>query len=179
MAVATTLNRPTFDQEVAVCCINLSSEPQELKARIAIGIYQPVKEDQIKRIDVWAKSVLPGACPEPVARCSGHVRLLLVQAKLVCKSEDQYARLAGLLSNYQNKFSQGKSGVRPTALSSCWIVLDPSNSHSSNWEWKKPKNGILGSRLGSEEDGKITGRSVELSGSTGPQERPFLATCIH
>ena len=94
MAVATTLNRPTFDQEVAVCCINLSSEPQELKARIAIGIYQPVKEDQIKRIDVWAKSVLPGACPEPVARCSGHVRLLLVQAKLANRKTSTIGWLA-------------------------------------------------------------------------------------
>ena len=100
-------------------CINLSPEPQELKARIVIGIYQPIKEDQIKRIDVQAKSVLPEAFPEPVARCPGYVRLLLVQARPVCKLEDQYAKLAGLLIIDQNNFSQGESDVRRTTLSSC------------------------------------------------------------
>ena len=132
MAVAATLNRPRSNREVAVRCINLSPGPQELKVQIVIGIYQPVKEDQ-------AKSVLPRVCPEPVARCPGHVHLHLIQARRVCKLESQCARLASFLATYQDTFSQGESDVRRTALSSCWRVLGPSNSHLSNWEWKRTK----------------------------------------
>ena len=58
-----TLDRPRAKLEVAVHFRDLSTEPQELRVDMNIGIYQPVEEDQEKRIDIQAKGVLPGACP--------------------------------------------------------------------------------------------------------------------
>ena len=51
-----------------VRCMNLGTEPRELKAGTIIGVYQPIEEDQIEATEVQAKSVLPGACPEHVTR---------------------------------------------------------------------------------------------------------------
>ena len=63
MAVTVTLGRPRAKLRVTVHFRDLSTEPQELRADMIIGIYQPVEENQEKGIDVQAKGVLPGACP--------------------------------------------------------------------------------------------------------------------
>ena len=47
-------------------CMNLGTEPRELKADTIIGVYQPIDEDQIEATEVQAKSVLPRACPKHV-----------------------------------------------------------------------------------------------------------------
>ena len=63
MAVTVTLGRPRAKLRVTVHFRDLSTEPQELRADMIIGIYQPVEENQEKGIDVQAKGVLPGAYP--------------------------------------------------------------------------------------------------------------------
>ena len=92
-------------------------EPCELKAGTVIGIYQPVEEDQIEASDVQAKSVLPGACHDHVTKCPPHVRPLLEQARQICETDDQFAKLAGLLTAYQDVFSRGDNDVRRTWVS--------------------------------------------------------------
>ena len=92
-------------------------EPCELKAGTVIGIYQPVEEDQIEASDVQAKSVLPGACQDHVTKCPPHVRPLLEQARQICETDDQFAKLAGLLTAYQDVFSRGDNDVRRTWVS--------------------------------------------------------------
>ena len=91
--------------------MNLGMEPHELKAGTVIGTYQPVEEDQIEASDVRAQSVLPGACPDHVTKCPPHVRPLLEQARQICKTDDQFAKLAGLLTAYQDVFSNGDNDM--------------------------------------------------------------------
>ena len=114
VVVAATLDRPRAKREVTVRCMNLGTEPRELKAGTIIGIYQPVDEDQIEAAEVQAKSVLPGACSEHVTRCPPHVRPLLEQTRQICETDDQFAKLAGLLIAYQDVFSKGDTDVGRT-----------------------------------------------------------------
>ena len=118
--MAATLDRPRAKREVTVRCMNLGTEPRELKAGIIIGVYQPVDEDQIEAAEVQAKSVLPGACSEHVTRCPPHVRPLLEQTRQICETDDQFAKLAGLLIAYQDVFSKGDTDVGRTD------VIEPS-----------------------------------------------------
>ena len=69
VATAATLDRLQTKWEVTVRCMNLCTEPWELKAGTIIGVYQPIEEDKKEAAVVQAKSVLPGACQEHVARC--------------------------------------------------------------------------------------------------------------
>ena len=96
--------------------MNLGMEPRELKAGTVIAIYQPVEEDQIEMSDVRAQSVLPGACPDRVTKCPPHVRPLLEQARQICETDDQFAKLAGLLTAYQDVFSKGDNDVGRTDM---------------------------------------------------------------
>ena len=52
VAVAVTLDTPRIRRDVTVRCMNPGTEPQELKAGTVIGIYHPVKDDQIEKVDV-------------------------------------------------------------------------------------------------------------------------------
>ena len=76
--LSATLGTPRVKQEVTVRCTNLGTESLELKAGTVIGIYQPVEDDEIERVDVRAKSV-PGICQKHVARCPENFRPLLKQ----------------------------------------------------------------------------------------------------
>ena len=69
VAVAATLDRPQTKLEVTVRCMNSGTEPRELKAGTVIGIYQPIKEDQVEAAEVKAKSILPRACQDHVTKC--------------------------------------------------------------------------------------------------------------
>ena len=88
-----------------------------------IGIYQPVEEDQIEASDVRAKSVLPGACPDHVTKCPPHVRQLLEQTRHICETDNQFAKLAGLLTAYQDVFSKGDNNVGRTDMGEHSIPL--------------------------------------------------------
>ena len=123
VAVAAILDRPQPKREMTVRCMNQSMKPQELKAGTVIGIYQPVEEDQIEMTHVRAKSVLPGACPDHVTKCPAHARPLLEQTRQVCKTNDQFASLAGLLTAYQDGFSRGDNDVRRTDIEKHSIPL--------------------------------------------------------
>ena len=90
--------------------MNLGMEPRELKAGTVIGIYQPVEKDQIEASDVRTQSVLPSACPDHATKCPPNVRLLLEQARQICETDNQFAKLAGLLTTYQDVFSKGDNG---------------------------------------------------------------------
>ena len=114
VVMAATLDRLRAKREVTVRCMNLGTEPRELKAGTIIGVYQPVDEDQIEAAEVQAKSVLPGACSEHVTRCPPHVRPLLEQTRQICETDDQFAKLAGLLIAYQDVFSKGDTDVGRT-----------------------------------------------------------------
>ena len=92
-------------------CMILGMEPRELKAGTVIGIYQPVEKDQIKTTDVRAKSVLPGACQDHVTKCPAYVRSLLEQTRQICETDNQFVRLAGLLTAYQNVLRVGDNDV--------------------------------------------------------------------
>ena len=96
---------------MTVRCMNLGREPRELKAGTVIRIYQPVEEDQIEASEVRAQSVLPGACSDHVTKCLPHVRPLLKQARQICETDNQFAKLAGLLIAYQDVFSKGHDGT--------------------------------------------------------------------
>ena len=123
VAVADTLDRPRTRREVTVHCMNLGMEPCELKAGTVIGIYQPVEEDQVEASDVQAKSVLPGACHEHVTKCPPHVRPLLEQTRQICKTDDQFVKLAGLLTAYQGVFSKRDNDVGRTDMGEHSIPL--------------------------------------------------------
>ena len=73
VVVAATLDRPQLKREVTVQCMNLGTEPLELKAGTIIGISQPIEEDQVEDTEVQAKSILPGACQDHMTRCPAHV----------------------------------------------------------------------------------------------------------
>ena len=96
---------------MTVRCMNLGMEPRELKAGTVIRIYQPVEEDQIEASEVRAQSVLPGACSDHVTKCLPHVRPLLKQARQICETDNQFAKLASLLIAYQDVFSKGHDGT--------------------------------------------------------------------
>ena len=66
-----------------------------------------VKDDQIKVADIKTKSVLPGVCQKHVVRCPEHVCLLLEQTWQICETNEQFARIAGLLMAYADVFSHG------------------------------------------------------------------------
>ena len=98
-------------------------EPRELKAGTVIGIYQPVEKDQIEASDVRAKSVLPGACPDHVTQCPPHVRPLLEKTRQIFETDDQFVKLAGLLTAYQDVFSKGDNNVGRTDMGEHSIPL--------------------------------------------------------
>ena len=104
-------------------CINLGTEPRELKAGTITGVYQPIEEDQIEAAEVQTNSVLPGACQDHVTRCPPHVRPLLEQTHQICKTDDQFAKLAGLLIAYHDVFSKGDTDVGRTDVTEHSIPL--------------------------------------------------------
>ena len=67
--------------------------------------------------------MLPGACPDHVTKCPPHVRPLLEQARQVCETDDQFAKLAGLLTANQDVFSKGDNDVRRTDMDEYSIPL--------------------------------------------------------
>ena len=85
--------------------MNVSAEPQELKAGTIIGIYKPIDKNQIEETSVWAQSVLPGACQEHNFKCPANARALLKLARPVCETDEQNKKLASLLTAYQDVFS--------------------------------------------------------------------------
>ena len=112
-------------REVTVHCMNLGMGPRKLKAGMVIGIYQPVEEDQKEASDVLAKSVLPGACPDHVTKCPPYVRPLLEKMRQICQTDDQFAKLAGLLTTYQDVFSKGDNNFGQTDMGEhCIPLLD-------------------------------------------------------
>ena len=116
VVVAATLDRPWMKREVTVWCMNLDTVPWELKAGIIIGIYPPIEEDKVEAPEVQAKSILQGACQDHITRCPSHVRPLLEQTRQICKTGDQFAKLAGLLIAYQDMFSKGDDDVEQTVV---------------------------------------------------------------
>ena len=46
-----------------------------------------------------------------MTKCPAHVRLWLEQKRQIYKTDDQFARLAGLLTAYQDVFSRGDDDV--------------------------------------------------------------------
>ena len=49
-----------------------------------------------------------------MTKCPAHVRPLLEQTRRICETDDQFARLAGLLIAYQDVFSKGDDDVGRT-----------------------------------------------------------------
>ena len=123
--------------------MNLSTEPRELKADTVIGIYQPIEEDQVEDTEVQAKSILPAACQEHVTRCPSHVRPLLEQTREICKTDHQFARLAGLLITYQDVVSKGDNDVGRTDVMEHSIPLmegtRPIRQPPDAWAWKRTR----------------------------------------
>ena len=116
IAIAATLGRPSPDGRVLVRCLNLSSEPQELKSGSIIGLYQPVDDDQVEEHSVHARSVLDREGPATTADCPEHVLPLLSQTRAVCETPEQYNRMAQLLTAYSDVFSKGDADVGRTDL---------------------------------------------------------------
>ena len=116
VAVAATLGKPSPDGKVLVRCLNLSSEPQELKSGSVIGLYQPIEEDQIEEAPIRARSILDRTSQATVADCPEHVLPLLNQTREVCDTVEQYNQMAHLLTAYADVFSAGDSDVGRTDL---------------------------------------------------------------
>ena len=106
-----------------VCKISLLNNNNVLAAGTIIGIYQYIEENQIEAAEVQAKSVLPGACQDYVTRCPPHVLPLLEQTRQIYKTDDQFAKLAGLLIAYQDVFSKGDTDVGQTDVMEHFISL--------------------------------------------------------
>ena len=100
-------------------------------------------EDQIEAAEVQAKSVLPGACSEHVTQCPPHVRPLLEQTRQICETDDQFAKLAGLLIAYQDVFSKGDTDVgRTDVIEHSIPLLDgtrPIRQPPGGWDWRKTR----------------------------------------
>ena len=116
LAVAATLGKPTSDGRVLVRCLNLTSEPQQLKSGMVIGVYQPVEDEQIEDPPIQARSVLDDNQLTSHPDCPEHVLPLLEQTKGVCETDEQYGRMAHLLTAYSDVFSQGDTDVGRTDL---------------------------------------------------------------
>ena len=116
VAVAATLGKPAPDGTVLVRCLNLSSEPQELKSGAIIGLYQPVDDDQVEEPCVSARSVLDADSVAATVDCPEHVLPLLHQTREVCETTEQYQQMARLLTAYSDVFSRGDSDVGRTDL---------------------------------------------------------------
>ena len=123
VAVAATLGKPTKDGTVLVRCLNLTREPQQLRAGSVIGVYQPVEEDQVEGPPVQARSVLDGDRQTTTADCPAHVLSLLEQTRGVCETEAQYQQMAHLLTAYGDVFSKGDTDVGRTSLAQHSIPL--------------------------------------------------------
>ena len=74
-----------------------------MKAGTVIGIYNPVEEDQMKAVEIQAKSVLPRACQDLMSRYPPLVQPLLERTRQICETEDQFVKLASLLTAYQRR----------------------------------------------------------------------------
>ena len=85
--------------------MSLSAELKDLKAGTIISFYKPVEENQIKKTSVWAQSLLPRARPEHFSQCLACVRVLLEQTRPVCKTKEQYIKLASLMTAYYDVYS--------------------------------------------------------------------------
>ena len=133
VAVAATLDRPRTRREVTVCCMNLGMKPRELEAGMVIRIYQPVEEDQIVASDVRAKSLMPGACHDHVTKCPPYVRPLLEQTSQMCEMDYQFAKLAGLLTSYQECLAKETMMLDERKWVNtpfhCWTALGLSDNH--------------------------------------------------
>ena len=92
-------------------CINLGMKPRELTADTVIGIYHPVEKDQIEATYAQAKSVLPEACHDHVTKCPPYRRPLLEQTRQIWETNDQFAKLADLLTTYKDVISKGDNGI--------------------------------------------------------------------
>ena len=58
-----------------------------------------------------------------MTKCPAHVRPLLEQTCQVCETDNQFARLAGLLTAYQDVFSWGDNDVGQTNMGGHFIPL--------------------------------------------------------
>ena len=67
--------------------------------------------------------MLPDACPDHVTQCPFHVRPLLEQTRQVCETDDQFAKLAGLLTAYKDVFSKGDNDMGRTNMGEHSILL--------------------------------------------------------
>ena len=180
VAVAATLGKPSSDGKVLVRCLNLSSEPQELKSGSIIGLYQPIEDDQVEEHSVCARSVLDGE-GLTTADCPEHVLPLLNQTREICESADQYNQMARLLTAYSDVFSKGDTDVGRTDLVQHSIPLLDGTKPI-----RQPPR-----RLGAEKDREVEEQVAQLvqkgmveptdgswssfPGSTGTQEGSILA----
>ena len=105
--VVATLNTPKAKQKVT---LRHGTDSRELEAETVIKIYQPVEDYQI-RANIRVKSVLPGVCQENVSRHPEHVCLLLEQIQQICQTNNQFARITGLLLAYADVFSRRDNNV--------------------------------------------------------------------
>ena len=74
-----------------------------------------------------------------------HVRPLLKQARQICETDDQFAKLAGLLTTYQDVFSKGDNDVGRTDMGEHSIpLLDGTRPIRRLGLKKGPKGGASG-----------------------------------
>ena len=124
VVVAATLGRPGPQRRVIVRCLNVTQQPQELRAGTVIGLYQPIGPDQVveSNTEVQCRVMAP---PTAETSCPEHVRALYEQGKEICANESEISRLQALLSAYANVFSTGEDDVGQTNLVEHSIPLHP------------------------------------------------------
>ena len=62
-------------------------------------------------------------CTDHVTKCPLYVRPLLEKTRQICETNDQFAKLAGLLIAYQDMFSKGDNDVGQTDMGEHFIPL--------------------------------------------------------
>ena len=74
-------------------------------------------------LTAWQLRHANRACHEHVTKCLSHVRQLLEETCKICKTDDRFAKLATLLTAYQNVFSKGDNDVGQTNMGEHSILL--------------------------------------------------------
>ena len=98
-------------QKVVVRCMNLSAEPQEMKAGTIISIYPPIEENQIEEKcagSELAAGSLPGTRFQMCRLCTSLVR----EGKTSLQNGGTVHETGHLLTAYYDIFSQREDDVR-------------------------------------------------------------------
>lgn len=120
VAVAVTVCQPSRNKQTIFRCINVISQPQELRTDSLLGNFLSMEEDKI--CEDHCERVQDGL---DAGDCPPHMAMLLTQALRVCTSSGQKGQIQHSLIAYANVFCSSETDVSKMDLVKHCIPVEP------------------------------------------------------